>query len=130
MPLFIATRYAKQCNIRMVRDRDGNVDQFLGERIERPGSHDLLECLPRSASADRIVRDRLPEIVDPVGLARGHDVVVDGADFGGGVGVFDKANMDMRFSKRCQVLGLRSQERPRTLRHHSSRIPGDPTPAI
>jgi hypothetical protein len=27
------------------------------------------------------VSDGLPEIVDPIGLARGHDVVIDGANF-------------------------------------------------
>ena len=40
----------------------------------------------------------LPEIIDPVGFARGHDVVVDGADFGGGVGVFDEAEEGHFFS--------------------------------
>jgi len=45
--------------------------------------------LARTLEHDRIVRDGLPEVVDPVGLAGGHDVVVDGADFWAGVLVFD-----------------------------------------
>jgi hypothetical protein len=38
-----------------------------------------------------VVRDRLPEIVDPVGLARLQDVVVDGADLGARLLVFDQS---------------------------------------
>src|SRR5450756_2140202 len=75
----------------LVRDRDGDIDHFFGERVERSRSHDLLNVFPSPLEHDRIMRDRLPEIVDPVGLARGHDVVVDGAHFGAGVVVFNEA---------------------------------------
>src|SRR5207237_10013716 len=37
------------------------------------------------------MRYGLPEIIDPVGLAGGHYVVVDGAHFGGSVFVFDES---------------------------------------
>jgi len=37
----------------------------------------------------RRVRQRLPEIIDPVRLAGGHDIVIYGAHFGAGIGIFD-----------------------------------------
>src|ERR1700724_3349676 len=95
----------------LVRYRNGDIDHFFGERIERSGSHDLLDFFPSALEHDRIMRDRLPEIIDPVGFARGHDVVVDGAHFGAGVVVFDKAKdrhavlREKRF--RCQISGVR-----------------------
>src|SRR5258708_32137003 len=75
----------------LVRDRDGDINHFFGERIERSGSHDLLDVFPSPLEHYRIVRDRLPEIVDPVRLARRHDVVVNSSDFGAGIGILDKA---------------------------------------
>src|SRR5205809_5738039 len=50
-----------------------------------------LPIFPSAAQRRRIVRQRLPEVVDPIGLAGGHDVVIDGAHFGGGVGVFNQS---------------------------------------
>src|SRR5713226_2029792 len=43
--------------------------------------------------------DGLPKIVDPVGFTGGHDVVVDGADFGACVFVFDEAEGGHEFSR-------------------------------
>ena len=75
----------------LVADTDGNVDQFFRKRIKRARRHDLLNVLPRSPERSGIVGQRLPEIINPVGLPRRHDVVVDGANFGSGVFVFDQA---------------------------------------
>jgi hypothetical protein len=36
------------------------------------------------------MRQSFPEVIDPVRLARGHDVVIDGADLRTGVLVFDE----------------------------------------
>src|SRR6266849_8427615 len=75
----------------LIRDRNGDIDHLFSERVERSRSHDLLNVFPSPLEHDRILRDYLPEIVNPIGLARGHDVVVDSADRGAGVGVFDEA---------------------------------------
>jgi len=74
----------------LVRHADGDVDHLLGQRIERARSHDLLDRFPGALQRDRIVGQHLSEIVDPVGLARRHDVVVNGAHLGTGVCVFDR----------------------------------------
>jgi len=52
----------------LVRDRNGDINHFFGERIELSRSHDLLDVFPSPLEQHRIMRDRLPEIVDPVGL--------------------------------------------------------------
>lgn len=66
------------------------IDQLLRQRIQRSGRHDLLDAVPRPAECGRIVRQRLPKIIDPVRFARSHDVVEDLAHFGAGVSVFDE----------------------------------------
>jgi hypothetical protein len=76
--------------VAIVGDADGDVEQFLGEGIERARSHDLLDAFPSAFEQRGIVGDGLPEIIDPVGLACGHDVVVDGADLRVGILVFDE----------------------------------------
>src|SRR5271168_4350021 len=93
----------------LIADAYRDIDQLFGEGIERAGGHDLLDVLPGALEGDRVVGQHLPEIVDPVGLAGGHDVVVDGADFGGGVLIFDERESghgDLRM-KRSQVTNLR-----------------------
>ncbi len=77
--------------VAVVGDAYGDVDQFFGERIESAWAHDLLETFPGAFEQGGIVRDGLPEIVDPVDFARGHDVVVNGADFRRSVLVFDQS---------------------------------------
>ena len=77
--------------VAIVSHTDGDVQEFLGQRIERAGTHDLLDAFPSALQCGGIVGDGLPEIVDPIGLARGHDVVVDGANFGACICVFDEA---------------------------------------
>src|SRR5437762_83012 len=61
---------------------DREVDQLLGQRVERARRHHLLEAQPGAPQSRRVVCQRLPEIVDPVGAAGRHDVVIDGADLG------------------------------------------------
>ncbi len=76
--------------VAVVGDADRDVDQFLGEGIEGAGRHDVLQAFPGAFEQRGIVGDGLPEIVDPIDLAGGHDVVVDGADFWGRVLVLDE----------------------------------------
>ncbi len=76
--------------VAVVGDADGDVDEFFGEGIERAGRHDVLETFPGAFEQCGIVSDGLPEIIDPVDFAGGHDVVVNGADFGSRVLVFDE----------------------------------------
>ena len=66
-------------------------DATLGERVERSGSHDLFDVFPRPLEHDWVVRNRLPEVVDPVGLARRHDVIIDRTNLRAGVGVLNQA---------------------------------------
>ena len=75
----------------VVGDTDSDVEEFLGEGIEGAGSHDGLEVFPGALKERGIVGDGLPEIVDVIGFARGHYVVVNGSDGGVGVLVFDEA---------------------------------------
>ncbi len=77
--------------VAVVGDADGNVNQFLGERIERAGPHDLFQALPRALEQRGIVGDGLPEIINPIDFASGHDVVVNGAHFRCCVFVFDQS---------------------------------------
>jgi len=85
--------------VAVVGDTDGDVEKFLGERIERAGRHDLLDAFPSALEKRRVMSDGLPKIVDPVGFTGGHDVVVDGADFGACVFVFDEAEGGHEFSR-------------------------------
>ena len=69
----------------LIANTHGEVHEFLSERIERPGRHNLLDVFPCTLQRGRIVCDRLPKVIDPVRLARGHDVVVDGFHFRAGI---------------------------------------------
>src|SRR5215469_11667246 len=80
----------------LIRNADRDVDHFLGQRIERTRSHDLLDVLPGAFQRGRVVGQSLPEIVDPVRLAGGHDVIVYLAHFGRGVLVFDETESGHR----------------------------------
>ena len=74
----------------IVRDADGEVQEFLGEGVESARSHDGFEVLPGAFEESGIVGDGFPEIVDVIGFACGHDVVVDGLDLRAGIRVFDE----------------------------------------
>ena len=56
--------------VAVVGHADGDVNQFFGERVERAGRHNLLDALPGALKQSGIVRDGLPEIVDPIGFAK------------------------------------------------------------
>ena len=62
-----------------------------GVRVQCAGRHDLLDACPCAPQRDWIVRERLPEIIDPISFPRLHDVVIDGTYFGTGVFIFDQA---------------------------------------
>ena len=57
-------------------------------------------------SVGGIVRQRFPEIVDPVRLAGGHDVVIDGPHFRAGVGVFDESESCHYWRSSAEKFGL------------------------
>src|SRR6202140_4474973 len=73
-----------------VRGAYRDVQQLLGQPIERPGTHALLDVAPDALEGPRVVREDLPEIVDPVGLAGRHDGVVDLPHFRCCFVVFDR----------------------------------------
>ena len=77
--------------VAVVGNADRHIDEFLRERIKGARSHDLLDAFPSAFKTGRIVGDSFPEIVDPIRLARGHDVVIDGANFRACFFVFDKS---------------------------------------
>src|ERR1700678_2862048 len=66
-------------------------DHCFGQRIHRAGSHDFLDAFPGPLERRVIVRQRFPKILDPIRLAREHDVLVDRANFWARVGVFDQS---------------------------------------
>jgi len=76
----------------LIGHTDRNVNQFFRERIEDAGRHDLLDAFPSALERNGIIGECLPEIIDPVGLSGSHDVVVDGADLGRGILVFDESS--------------------------------------
>ena len=85
--------------VAVVGDADSDVKELLGKRIEGAGRHDLLDAFPSALEECGVVRDGFPEIVDPVGLTGGHNVVVNGADFGVCVFVLDKTEGGHDFSR-------------------------------
>src|SRR5579883_2664073 len=84
------SRVRRDAVVAIVGHAYSDIDEFLGEGIEGARRHDLLDALPGALEQRGIVRDGLPEIVDPVRLSRGHDVVVNGANFGARILVFDQ----------------------------------------
>ena len=77
--------------VAIIGDTDGDVEKFFRERVEGAGSHDGFKAFPGALQEHWVVGDGFPEIVDVVGFARGHDVIIDGFDGGAGVFVFDEA---------------------------------------
>src|SRR5579862_4064732 len=75
-----------------IGDADREVDQFLGERVERARRHHLFQALPGAFERRRVVGERPPEIVDPVGVAALFDVVEDGAHIGARRLLLDQRN--------------------------------------
>ena len=77
----------------VVGDGDGDVDQFLGERIEGAGfDHDLLDAGPGSLEEFGLVGESAPEVIDEIGFSGGANVVEDCLDawVGGDFGVGEK----------------------------------------
>jgi hypothetical protein len=100
---FAACRGGMRSNaiVTVVSNADGDVEQFLGERIEgAAGSHDLFERFPGAFQSGGVVGNGFPEIVDPVGLAGGHNVVIDGANFRSCVVVFNECEGSHKISRK------------------------------
>jgi len=92
----------------IVGDADGDVEEFLGQRIESAWRHDGLQILPGALEQCGIVGDGFPEIVDVIGLAGSHDVVVNGFDGGAGILVLDQSE------RRHEILSVK-QGKPRSM---------------
>src|SRR5579863_7130863 len=75
----------------LIRDAHSDVDQFLAQRIESAGSHDLFQGLPRALESGGIVGQSFPEIVDEIRLARRANIIVHGANFERRVRIFNHA---------------------------------------
>src|ERR1022692_363223 len=75
----------------LISNADSHINHFLGQRIKRPRTHDLLDIFPCTLQRGWIMRDRLPEVIDPVSLASSHDVVVNRTHLRAGIFVFDKS---------------------------------------
>src|SRR5580692_5045207 len=73
-----------------VGDAHRYVDEFLGEGIERAWTHDLLGICPHAHQGRRMMRQHLPIVVHPIGLARCHDVIINGSHFRRGLRVLDR----------------------------------------
>ena len=74
----------------IVGDAYGDVNEFLGEWVNSARTHDGFQIVPSASQQRWIVSDGFPEIIDVIGFACGHDVVVDGFHFWDGVLVFDQ----------------------------------------
>src|SRR5580704_12369671 len=79
----------------------GEINHLLGHRIERARRHDVFDALPGALERRRIVRKIFPEIVHVFDAARALDVIIDGADFRRGVGMFDGPRNGHEFSLAC-----------------------------
>src|ERR1700694_4864283 len=98
-----------------VRGAYRDVQELLGQRIERSRTHDFLDVGPDSLEGPRVVREDLPEIVDPVGLAGRHDVVVDRPHFRCCFAVFDRLSPGAHTvpgSARCRGIFLSETNGP------------------
>src|SRR6266850_5098357 len=65
----------------LIAGADGEVDHLLSDGIQCAWRHHFLHALPGPPQRRRIVRERLPEVIDPIRIASPHDVVIDSADF-------------------------------------------------
>src|SRR3977135_2808694 len=98
-----------------VRGAYRDVQELLGQRIKRSGTHDFLDVGPDTLEGSRVVREDLPEIVDPVGLPGRHDVVVDLPHFRCCFVVFDRLSRGAHTaprSARCRGMFLSETNGP------------------
>src|SRR5882757_3676767 len=72
-----------------VRHADRHINEFFGERVERARAHDFLRICPHTPQRRGMMRQYFPVVVDPIGFAGGHDVVVHGANLRRRVRVLD-----------------------------------------
>src|SRR5712691_12310451 len=73
----------------LVAGADSDVHHLLGQRVERARRHHLFHGFPCAPQRYRIVRQSLPEIVDPICVASGHDVVINRAHVPRSVSIFN-----------------------------------------
>src|SRR5437870_13801347 len=81
-----------------IGDADREIHKLLGQRVERTRRHYLLEALPGAPQSRRVVRQGLPEIVDPIGVACPLDVVEHGTHLGAG-----RILVDQRHRRHCYL---------------------------
>jgi len=72
-----------------VSHADRHINELLGQGVECAQAHDLFGVRPHAPQARRMIREDFPVVVDPVDLARRHDVVVHRAHLRGRVGILD-----------------------------------------
>src|SRR5262245_47889041 len=121
---------AGRCGVRRdavvaaVGGADGEIDHLLRQRIQHARRHHRLERFPRAPERGRMTRERFPEVVDPVGLARGHDVVVDRAYLTARLRVLD--HLHGCHDASCSVHGTTRLRRPGAtrLRGLATRVSG------
>src|SRR5262249_41005931 len=89
---------------------DGEIDHLLRQRIQGARRHHRLERFPRAPERGRMTRERFPEVVDAVDLARGHDVVVHRAYLSARLRVLD--HFHGRHDASCSVHGITRRRRP------------------
>jgi hypothetical protein len=53
-----------------MRHTDGHIHELFGQGIEGAGRHDRFEAVPGPLEVCRVMRERFPEVVDPVRVAR------------------------------------------------------------
>ena len=66
----------------VVGDAYRHIDQLLGQGIQGPIAHHLLDVAPDALQVIRVMCQNLPKIIHPVRLAGGHDVVINGTHSG------------------------------------------------
>ena len=86
----------------LVAAADGQVEHLFRSCVEGPWRHDFFHAQPGPAERHRIVSNRLPEVIDPVGLSSRHDVVVHGSNFG-------RRRVVLKQTERGHVLSPREQ---------------------
>ena len=80
-PSLRGNRMRRDAIVALVGETHRHVDHLFGERIEGARSHNLLDIFPGASEGGGIMGNRLPEIIDAVGLACCYDVVINGANF-------------------------------------------------
>ena len=75
----------------LVTHANGYIDQLFGQSVDGAWRHDLLAVFPGTLQGCGIVRQSLPEIIDPISFAGRHNVVINRPHLGAGIVVFNES---------------------------------------